>query len=88
MRPVKSLLIALVLSNSIGCLSTPGIAEPSMFICTIVDGEILDCVHTFDDSLRKDISNIDAIGFQCVSPKDYAALKLHHEALHEKANKK
>jgi hypothetical protein len=54
----------------------------------MIDGETLDCVHTFNDNTRHDISNIDAIGYQCVSPETFATLKLHHETIHKKANEK
>jgi hypothetical protein len=63
-------------------------AEPDIFICTIIDMAELDCVNTLDERIVKRVSLIDGIGYQCVSPKSFSKMKSHHEILHKELNKK
>lgn len=86
-KAVVLLTALLTLTGASSCQQLPGIEEPAIFICTIIDNTVLECVHTYDDSLRKDISIIDAIGFQCVSPNSFATIKTHHDVIHSLVKK-
>jgi hypothetical protein len=72
----------------VACETTPGISEPSIYICTVLDDKTAECVHSIQTDTKHDISTLDLIGYQCVSPNAFATLKLHHEVLHDRANKK
>lgn len=85
---VVALLMALILLTGISSCQTPGMAEPDAFICTIIDDTELDCVNTLNPNETKEITLIDSIGFQCVSPHDFSYMKSHHEILHKELNKK
>lgn len=86
-----SLALALFLLTGISSCQTPGLEEPALFNCAIVDVNEIHCFHNYDSRYDKKITVIEALGYQCVSPKDYAKIKTHHEVLHvelNKANKK
>lgn len=86
MKKVAVLLtIAFLTMGNSSCAINPlpGEEEPAIFICTIIDNEVAECVHTYDQNTKKDLTLIDMIGYQCVRPKDFGTLKSHHEILHK-----
>ena len=43
----------------------------------------MDCVHTSDPNMDPiELPVLDAIGYQCVSPRAFGEILNHHEALH------
>lgn len=74
------ILFAVISITLTSCISTPGIEEPTVTYCTIIDGEIAQCVGPNE---TKDVTVIDLIGATCLSPDDLAAAMTHHEALHK-----
>lgn len=84
MKSLAYLLTALLIS---GCI-TPGMEEPDVWICVIVDDVSLTCHHSLDKETRREVDLIDAIGYQCVTPTGYAKIKTHHQILHDELNKK
>jgi hypothetical protein len=86
MMKLLNLFPALLFLLLTSCLDTPGIEEPSIFICHVRSDDSLHCVHTMNPSLIKDIPSVEAIGFECIDPRAYATLKTHHEALHLELN--
>jgi hypothetical protein len=81
-------LIILICPIISSCITTPGLEEPEVFVCTIIDNSVLECVKQGSGEKPFDISIIDSIGFQCTSPSDFAKIKTHHQVLHEELNKK
>lgn len=81
---VKNLLMVLLTLLLSSCLN-----EPALYVCTIVDNNILYCHYTRNekDMPDKEINIIDAIGFQCVTSGGYAMIKAHHEDLHRRLGK-
>ena len=84
LRAISLFLLALVASS---CITTPGIKEPSVFICQIVNMNEMDCVYLDDETKNITIPLVEGFGFECVSPKDLAKIKTHHEILHKRLNK-
>lgn len=70
-----------------GCYKD-GFEEPSIYVCTVIDTNEVDCVHVYDQNNVKKLSIVDVIGYQCVSPNAYATLDTHHEILHKELNRK
>jgi hypothetical protein len=67
------------------CETIPGLKEPSLVVCTLIDTTTLDCVSVNDPNLPPfEIKVFDAVGFLCASPDDYGAAADHHNALHLK----
>ena len=90
MRSLKlkavSLLIALTSVSCASCISSPGMDEPQIAICTIINPESLDCVYPDVPGSEFSLSMVDAIGFMAVRPKGFSALISHHEILHRELN--
>ena len=70
------------------CNTIPGVEEPDIYICSLIDNLTLECVNSYDDRVIKDITVIDAIGYQCISPKAFATIKTHHDVLHNLVKKR
>ncbi len=47
----------------------------------------MDCTSSADPNSHGSLPLLEAVGYQCVSPTDFATLKTHHSALHAKINK-
>lgn len=86
-HPVVLLMALTFLTGISSCQITPGLAEPSTYICTIIDDKVMECVHTMNPDARYDISLIDGIGYQCLGPKAYGEMSTHHEVLHKELNR-
>lgn len=82
------LLTVLISTSGISSCSTSGMKEPDVYVCTIIDLDVAECVRSSNTGDNHDISIVDLIGYQCVAPDDYAKIKTHHEALHKALNKK
>lgn len=74
---LRSSLICSVLFLT-SCLSTPGIEEPEVIECAILN-DSASCGEV-------DVPLSSLVGFIAVSPDDYAKIKNHHEALHHDLN--
>lgn len=83
MKLIGSLFVILLLTHC----KTPGLEEPDVVTCSIVEENRAECFNKDGDSVGW-FYTIDMIGFQCVSPADYAKIKTHHEVLHRELNKK
>lgn len=67
------------------CETIPGMAEPDIIVCTILDMKIADCFSPSDPNhVPKDVPLRELIGFSCVSPSSYGQVDNHHNALHLK----
>jgi hypothetical protein len=88
MKVVVLLVVAILTMGISSCQITPGMAEPSIYVCTIIDGQEMDCSHVYDPGKIKKINVMDAIGYQCVSPNAYAEMDTHHEVMHKELNRK
>lgn len=86
-RLVVLLMAPMFLTGISSCQITPGMEEPSTYICTIIDDKVMECVHTYDPNTRYDITLIDGIGYQCLGPGAYGKIKTHHEVLHKELNR-
>lgn len=80
-------IVVLLMVFLTNCEETPGIAEPNVFFCTLLNLEIADCQHSIDPGTHHDMNTIDMIGYTCVSPRHLAEIKTHHAVLHDKINK-
>lgn len=86
MKKVVALSMALLTLTGISsCETSPGVAEPSTFIC-LYEGDQFSCVHTYDNNARKFLPPVEGIGYQCIHPDGYADIKTHHEILHRELN--
>lgn len=79
------LIVSSFVSLSINGCKTPGIEEPDVLICSIIQSNIAECFDREGDS-KGFYYTIDMIGWQCVSPEAYADLKTHHQILHRELN--
>ena len=79
-------MVAPILLGVNSCVVTPGVAEPDIYICTILDDKILECQNSYDPNTRHDMTLINAIGYQCVSPKATGILETHHDIVHKQLN--
>ena len=88
MKVVVLLMLAVLTMGASSCQITPGMAEPSIYVCTVIDTTEVDCVHVYDPNNVKKLSIIDVVGYQCVSPNAYSELDTHHEILHKELARK
>ena len=84
---MKKVAVLFLIALGLSSCRTPGMNEPEIFVCTIEDDKSLYCVHTSEEK-DAELSVVDAIGYQCVSPKAFGIMKTHHEALHRALNEK
>jgi hypothetical protein len=82
---VKLGLTTVILS---GCLSSPGIKEPEVTLCDVIDGVDAECYLSTNPSQISDRKVNTFIGWTCVSPKDNAAIDSHHTIMHRELNEK
>ena len=88
MKKVVGLLtVLLTLTGFSSCEPTPGMAEPSTYLCSIIDESTLECQHTYDRNTKKKYTIIEAIGFVCTPASGFAEIKTHHEVLHKELNR-
>ena len=80
-------LFSIILTSliSAGCLTSPGMDEPFILICTIKNNEVAECTHS-DLGDKFEVPTIDLLGYMCVRPTGFASLKSHHEVLHRELN--
>lgn len=57
--------------------------EPDIYMCAIVNGTVAQCVPSNKSKPEYDINVVDMLGFICVSPEGFGAIKKHHENLHK-----
>lgn len=86
MKKVGFLFMVLLTLTGVSSCQSPGLKEPDIFICTLIDLETLDCVNSLDRSITRTIPLDLSIGSQCIFPEDYATLKSHHSILHKSLN--
>ena len=68
-----------------GCKTIPGLAEPSFWICDIVNVDKALCYHVQDPTKEQiEISPTELLGYSCLSPRAFGDTDQHHEALHIK----
>lgn len=76
---------AIILLISSGCISGP--KEPVVEICSVFSPNQADCeVPGTGKIIVRNTSEM--LGYQCVSPKDFAEVESHHEILHREIDKK
>lgn len=76
----------LTVSCMTACLQTPGIEEPMVAYCTIMNTEYAECVYPEEPSYKERMAIIDMIGYKAVRPKGLSVLASHHEVLHRELN--
>jgi hypothetical protein len=70
----------------VSCISD-GIKEPEIEFCSIFSADQADCeVQGSGKIITR--STTEMLGYQCISPSDYAEAESHHEILHREINKK
>lgn len=77
----------IALAGASGCQTTPGMEEPKVWSCVMVDETRSRCFYSHDESQEREMQSIDMIGFQCFSPGDVANISTHHNVLHKELNK-
>ena len=87
MKKAVVLFLALLTLTGISSCQTPGMEEPDIFICSIIDDKSMSCVNSLDNNIRKEVLLLDSIGFMCVDPDAYSKAKVHHRVLHRTLNK-
>jgi len=80
---VKKVVVLSLALLSTSCLTTPGIEEPSLEVCTLISKTIIECEK---DGVLRDIHVLTAIGYKMISPVDFVKIDNHHQALHHELN--
>lgn len=82
---MRIVVYAIILVISSGCISGP--KEPVVEFCSIFSPDAADCeVQGSGKVVTRSTSEM--LGYQCVSPKDFAEANAHHEILHREIDKK
>lgn len=82
---MRTVAYAIILVISAGCISDP--KEPEIEFCSVFSPTEADCeVPGTGKVIVRNTSEM--LGYQCVSPKDYAEAESHHEILHREIDKK